>query len=153
MTLGKGIGGGFPLSAMLTTEAYDLFQPGDQGGTYTGQPLAMAAGLAVVQEILDRDLAANADLQGRHLKQSLNELANTFPITEVRGKGLLIAFDLPEGMAPSLAALCMEKGLLINASNASTIRLMPPLIVEQTHIHQLIGILKEAMEQLFMNVG
>ncbi|MBH5317362.1 aspartate aminotransferase family protein [Paenibacillus sp. GSMTC-2017] len=153
MTLGKGIGGGFPLSAMLTTNKYDLFQPGDQGGTYTGQPLAMAAGLAVVQELVERDLAANADRQGSYLIETLNELSHTFPITKVRGKGLLIAFDLPEAMAPSLAALCMSKGLLINASSSSTIRLMPPLIVEQSHIHQMLNLLKESLQQLTMNVG
>lgn len=153
MTLGKGIGGGFPLSAMLTMEAYDLFQPGDQGGTYTGQPLAMAAGTAVVRELLERDLTGNAERQGNHMMNMLTQLSGSLPLTNIRGKGLLLAFDVPEGMAEPLVSLCMSKGLLINAPNASTIRLMPPLIVEEHHTLGMIAILKDAMEQLWMNVG
>lgn len=153
LTLGKGIGGGFPLSAMLTKEQYDLFQPGDQGGTFTGQPLAMAAGIAVLQELLKRDLAANADKQGRYLLGKLEELTVEFPVTNARGKGLLLAFDVPEGAAAPLAATCMSKGLLINAPNASTIRLMPALIVQQRDMDEMIAILKDAFREIMMNVG
>ncbi|MEK3881907.1 acetylornithine/succinylornithine family transaminase [Paenibacillus sp. PL2-23] len=148
LTLGKGIGAGFPLSAMLTKARFDLFQPGDQGGTYTGQPLGMAAGLAVLQELLERDLAASADKHGHELISRLEELTATYPITDVRGKGLLIAFDVPEGMAPKLASACMERGLLINATRASTIRLMPALIVQTQHIEAMVSILRLAFDHL-----
>ncbi|RIX52693.1 acetylornithine/succinylornithine family transaminase [Paenibacillus nanensis] len=153
LTLGKGIGAGFPLSAMLTKEPFDLFEPGDQGGTYTGQPLGMAAGLAVLRELLKRDLAANAEKQGRYLKAELEGLASRYPISNVRGIGLLLAFDVPSGAAPKLAETCMRLGLLINAANAVTIRIMPALIVEPHHIDEMIAILEDALHQCFMHVG
>ncbi len=145
LTVGKGIGGGFPLSAMLTKAKYDLFEPGDQGGTYTGAPLAMAAGLAVVGELLDRNLAENADQQGRYLKGRLQLLASRFPVSGIRGKGLLLAFDVPEGRAAELAAAALQEGLLINALGASTIRLVPPLIVTKEHIDEMLAILTRVL--------
>ncbi|OBZ12210.1 MULTISPECIES: aspartate aminotransferase family protein [Bacillales] len=148
ITLGKGIGGGFPLSAMLTKSKYDLFEPGDQGGTYTGAPLAMAAGYAVLQELLEQNLASNAKTQGQYLTASLRNLSCEVPISNIRGKGLLLAFDVPEGTAPELAAICLQEGLLINALNASTIRLVPPLIVTQKDIDQMLSILFRAFGQL-----
>lgn len=153
LTLGKGIGAGFPLSAMLTKEKYDLFQPGDQGGTYTGQPLGMAAGLAVLRELLGRDLTASADVHGRYLKNKLEELAAGLPVANIRGKGLLLAFDVPEGIAPELAAACLAEGLLVNAPNATTIRLMPALIVERKHIDEMAAILGRVLRNIFTHVG
>lgn len=153
LTLGKGIGAGFPLSAMLTKAQFDLFEPGDQGGTYTGQPLGMAAGLAVLRELLKRNLTANAEKQGQYLIRQLEGLASRYSIMNVRGKGLLLAFNVPDGMAPKLASLCMSKGLLINAPNASTIRLMPSLIVERHHIDEMVAILEVALHECSMHVG
>ncbi|RCW41758.1 aspartate aminotransferase family protein [Paenibacillus prosopidis] len=148
LTLGKGIGGGFPLSAMLTKDKYDLFEPGDQGGTYSGQPLAMAAGYAVLQELLERNLARNAAKQGSYLVNGLHELACDFAISNIRGKGLLLAFDVPEGAGAELAAICLRGGLLINSPNPSTIRLVPPLIVAQKDIDEMLHILRHAFNQL-----
>ncbi|WP_028612025.1 aspartate aminotransferase family protein [Paenibacillus harenae] len=148
LTLGKGIGGGFPLAAMLTLGKYDLFEPGDQGGTYSGQPLAMAAGSAVLQELLQRDLAGNAERQGSYLVKKLKELSGQYPITNVRGKGLLLAFDVPEGASTELSAICLREGLLINSPGPSTIRLVPPLIVTQQHIDDMLLILRRAFVQL-----
>ncbi|WP_127490781.1 aspartate aminotransferase family protein [Paenibacillus glycanilyticus] len=146
MTLAKGIAGGFPLSAMLTTEQYDLFEPGDQGGTYSAAPLGMAAGHAVVSEILQRGLTDNAAKQGAFIQEKLNGLANNYAVSQVRGKGLLLAFDVPEGTAPALAEQCMNNGLLVNAPNARTIRLMPPLIVTAEDVEKMIGILTGVLE-------
>ncbi|MUT67176.1 aspartate aminotransferase family protein [Paenibacillus sp. NEAU-GSW1] len=146
MTLGKGIGGGFPLSAMLTMSKFDLFAPGDQGGTYTGSPLAMAAGLAVVEEILRLQLTENAASVGQYAIGKLNELSQRYPITNVRGKGLLLAFDVPEGTASALAAKCLELGLLINAPKPSIIRLMPPLIAAKTDVDEMLGLLQQALK-------
>jgi acetylornithine/N-succinyldiaminopimelate aminotransferase len=148
LTLGKGIGGGFPLSAMLTTSKYDLFEPGDQGGTYCGQPLAMAAGYAVLQELLAQNLARNAAQQGSYLVEGLRELARDLAISNIRGKGLLLAFDVPEGAAAELAAICLHEGLLINSPNPSTIRLVPPLIVAQRDVDEMLHILRLAFNQL-----
>jgi len=148
LTLGKGIGAGFPLSAMLTMDRFDLFQPGDQGGTYCGAALAMAVGSAVLKEITERNLAGNAEQQGRYLLMRLKELSLSSPISSVRGLGLLIAFEVPDGSAPKLAELCMEKGLLINAPNSRTIRIMPSLIVTKAQIDDMLHILKGAISEL-----
>ncbi|WP_336788128.1 aspartate aminotransferase family protein [Paenibacillus sp. MMO-177] len=146
MTLAKGIAGGFPLSAMLTTGKYDLFEPGDQGGTYSAAPLGMAAGHAVVSEILQRGLADNAAKQGAFIQEKLTGLAKNYAVSQVRGKGLLLAFDVPEGAAPALAEQCMSNGLLVNAPNARSIRLMPPLIVTTEDAEKMIEILTGVLE-------
>lgn len=148
LTLGKGIGGGFPLSAMLTTDKYDIFEQGNQGGTYTGSPLATAAGFAVVKEIIEKNLARNADLQGQYLKGKLYGLSRELPISGIRGKGLLIAFDVPEGLGPKLVDACLEEGLLINAPKPSVIRLMPALIVTREDIDKMIEILYRMFNKL-----
>lgn len=161
MTLGKGIGGGFPLSAMLTKNKYNLFEPGEQGGTYNGAPLAMAAGYAVLQELLKRDLAANAERQGQYLMQGLRQLALELAasgasrsgargalLSAVRGKGLLVAFDVPDGLGTELAAVCLRNGLIINSPNPSTIRLVPPLIAGQKDIDDMLSILHKAFLEL-----
>ncbi|QAY68438.1 acetylornithine/succinylornithine family transaminase [Paenibacillus protaetiae] len=149
MTLGKGIGGGFPLSAMLAKQELDLFDAGDQGGTYTGQPLGMAAGLAVVQEIITRNLPEHAAKQGEYLTGQLRSLAVKHQLHHIRGKGLLLAFDLPSGLSSDkLVALCRDNGLLINAPQPSSIRLMPPLVVTAAEIDEMIGMLDHALTAL-----
>ncbi|MFT5170675.1 MAG: acetylornithine/N-succinyldiaminopimelate aminotransferase, partial [Candidatus Marinamargulisbacteria bacterium] len=145
MTLGKNIGSGFPLSAMLTTRALDIFEPGEQGGTYTGQPLAMAVGIAVISEIFDKNLLQHVTEKGLHIKRKLAELPADLGIQNIRGKGLLLAFDIDTADATKVAAQCLEKGLIINAPNAKTIRLIPPLIVQNSHISDMLTLLQEAL--------
>lgn len=149
MTLGKGIGAGFPLSAMLTTSKYDLFEAGEQGGTYCGSPLACAVGEAVLNELLENNWAHNAAVQGQYLQQALGELAARYPISSVRGKGLLLAFDVPHGDAGMLVSNCMENGLIINSPNPATIRLSPPLIVNREHIDEMLLVLELAFSKLY----
>lgn len=141
LTLGKGIGSGFPLSAMLAKEALDIFDPGDQGGTYTGQPLAMAAGLAVLRELIRRDIPGHAAQMGKIIQERLTRLSTTHEIENIRGRGLLIAFDLAQTPGADLVAQCLEKGLLINAPQEKSIRLMPPLVVTEKEIEQMFDIL------------
>ncbi|MCG8635971.1 MAG: acetylornithine transaminase [Desulfobacterales bacterium] len=141
MTLGKGIGGGFPLSAMLAKEELDIFDPGDQGGTYTGQPLAMAAGSAVLRELLARDIPAHARKMGKIIENRLTRLSRTHEVENIRGKGLLMAFDLTRTPAADLAERCLEDGLLINAPKPESIRLMPPLTVTEEQILTMFDIL------------
>ncbi len=144
MTLGKGIGGGFPLSAMLAKEALNLFEPGDQGGTYTAQPLAMAVGLAVVRTVVDSKLWDHVVQMGGIIQSKLAALQHRFPIHSIRGKGLLLAFDLTGVSATDLAARCLEAGLIINASGPQTIRLIPPYILQESHVDEMIRILESA---------
>jgi acetylornithine/N-succinyldiaminopimelate aminotransferase len=141
MTLAKGIGGGFPLSAMLTKEKYNIFDAGDQGGTYTGQPLAMAAGLAVVKEVISKNLPERAEIMGDYIKERLSELMLQYPIKNIRGSGLLTAFDLPGPTGKRIVAECLREGLILNSPQPSSIRLMPPLIVTKYDIDSMIEIL------------
>ena len=141
MTLGKGIGGGFPLSALLAKERLNIFEPGDQGGTYTAQPLGMAVGLAVLRELLSRDLVHHCEKMGNIILRRLRELSETFEIENIRGKGLLIAFDLMETKGPDLVDKCLNDKLLINSPKEESVRLMPPLVVNETEIESMLKIL------------
>ncbi len=148
LTLGKNIGGGFPLAAMLCTEELNLFDKGEQGGTYTGQPLAMAAGLAVLRTTKERGLVKNAEQMGALIQQKLSELVPEFGLSKIRGHGLLIAFDLPEPKGPELVHRCFERGLLLNAPAPTVVRLVPPLIIEKDHIDEMFTVLIEVMRDL-----
>lgn len=141
MTLAKGIGSGFPLSAMLTKEKYNIFEPGDQGGTYSSQPLAMSVGIAVLEELQKQNLCENANEMGEYLKQKLNEISSDFHLNNIRGMGLLIAFDVQKDNAAEIVSKCMDKGLLINSPKPASIRLMPALIVSKQEIDEMIEIL------------
>ena len=148
LTLGKNIGGGFPLAAMLCTEELNIFDKGEQGGTYTGQPLAMAAGLAVLRSTKERGLVKNAEQMGALIQQKLSELAPEFGLSKIRGHGLLIAFDLPEPKGPELVHRCFERGLLLNAPAPTVVRLVPPLIIEKAHIDEMFTVLIQVMRDL-----
>ncbi len=150
MTLGKGIGGGFPLSAMLTTDRLNIFDAGDQGGTYSGQPLAMAVGLAVVRDMISRDLPLNADHQGCYINQRLHEIQCKYQLTNIRGKGLLIAFDLPDARGSELVARCRGEGLLLNSPHSQTIRLMPPLIVNKEDVDTMLSIVGSVLDSMYV---
>lgn len=136
------------VSAMLTRDKLNIFDAGDQGGTYSGQPLAMAVGQTVVREIVTKKLPLNAELQGKYIIQRLLELQEKYQLTRIRGKGLLLAFDLPEPKGPELVAMCRDEGLLINSPNPLTIRLMPPLIVTREDIDVMLGILCSVMDRM-----
>lgn len=152
MTLGKGIGAGFPLSAMLAIESLNIFEPGDQGGTYTGQPLAMAVGCAVLMEIEEKALCKHAQKMGDLIKNKLHALADDFPISNIRGKGLMIGFDVPEGIAQTVVDDCRDRGLLINAPSTSSLRMVPALIVSPNDIDCAFSILKESLISFDLNV-
>ncbi len=148
MTLAKGLGGGFPLAAMLTKEQYNIFAPGDQGGTYSGQPLAMAVGIAVLEEVLGKNLVHNAEVQGAYLIRQLEKIAAKYNLAGIRGKGLLVAFDLPAEKGSEVVKECLANGLLINSPRPATIRLMPPLIVSEQDSDAMISILSAALDKV-----
>ena len=148
MTLAKGIGGGFPLAALLVKERFNIFEAGDQGGTYSGQPLAMAVGLAVMQEVLEKNLVDNAAMQGEYIQKKLHELAARFQLTNIRGKGLLLAFDLPTEQGAEVVAACLRQGLLVNSPQPATIRLMPALIVNTAEIDWMTEILANVLQEV-----
>lgn len=148
MTLAKGIGGGYPLSALLAKEKYNVFEAGDQGGTYSGQPLGMAVGLAVVNEIIEKGLAENAERQGKYIISKLIGIKDKFKLSNIRGRGLLIAFDLPEDKGSEVVNQCLKSGLIINSPRPAIIRLMPPLIVSSEDIDNMIGILSSVLNEV-----
>jgi len=142
MTLGKGIGGGVPLAALLAREAICCFEPGDQGGTYNGNPLMTAVGVAVLKRLLAPGFLAGVEARGRYLAQRLNELSARHGLQGERGAGLLRALILADDSGPQLvaAALTMQpQGLLLNSPRPNLLRFMPALNVSEAEIDQMIG--------------
>jgi acetylornithine/N-succinyldiaminopimelate aminotransferase len=129
ITLAKGIGGGFPIGALVTFgAASDLFTPGTHGSTFSGNPLGTAVANAVLGEIEHSGLVENARVRGEQLRNLVLGIGSPL-ITEVRGKGLLLGIGLAEPVAGDLVRAALAVGLIINAPNPTTIRLAPPLIV------------------------
>jgi acetylornithine/N-succinyldiaminopimelate aminotransferase len=143
MTLAKGIGAGFPLAAMLAKEKLNIFEPGEQGGTYTGQPLAMAVGLTVLKEFQKNKVLQNCAKMGALIVSKLQELSKKYEIENIRGMGLLIGFDLQKTKASDFANACLKNGLLINAPQETSIRLMPPLVIKEKEINELFAIMEK----------
>lgn len=129
VTVAKGIAGGVPIGALVTFGwASDLFTQGQHGSTFGGNPLATAAGNAVLAEIERADLVGNAERRGAELRAILRSYDSPL-IGDVRGAGLLVGVGLTEGEAHRLSDAALAEGLIINAPNESSIRLAPPLIV------------------------
>ncbi|MGJ4939221.1 acetylornithine transaminase [Bradyrhizobium sp. HKCCYLS1011] len=141
MTLGKGLGGGVPLAALLATEQASCFEHGDQGGTFNGNPLMCAAGLAVIEEIGQPAFLKSVTETGLYLEAELQRLSARHGLGEVRGRGLLLALDLKLPIAMAIASQAFEAGLLLNAPQADTLRFMPALNVTREEIVEMIGLL------------
>ena len=148
LTLGKGLGAGYPLGACLTDARHDGFAPGDQGGTFTYHPLGAAVGLAVIEEMERLDLVARSRAAGEELRSALEALAPRFGLRDLRGSGLLRAFDLPAPDGRILVERARENGLLLNSPRPATIRLMPPLTVTSAEIEEFGRKLVRALEGL-----
>ena len=145
MTLGKGIGGGVPLTAVLAREEVCLFEAGDQGGTFNGNALMTAVGFAVVQEISRPAFLSRVEDLGLYLAAQLSDLSIELGMGEVRGKGLLLAMELNRPVATQVAAAALRSGLLINAPRPSVLRFMPALNVTREEIDEMVGILRSSM--------
>jgi acetylornithine/N-succinyldiaminopimelate aminotransferase len=141
MTLGKGLGSGVPLAALLAREAVSCFEPGDQGGTFNGNPLMTAVGLAVLQTIVDPAFVARAGKVAGRLERGLEDLSRATGCVGVRGRGFLLALRLPRPVGPAVAAACFEGGLLVNAPRPELIRLMPALTVLPEEVDEMLAIL------------
>jgi len=147
VTTAKGLGGGMPIGACLAYgEAAELFQPGNHGSTFGGNPLACAAGLAVVRAIESEELCANAAHEGEYLlaqlKQRLSAIAG---VKEIRGAGLMLGIELTKPCA-ELVKQALADGLLINVTNDKVVRLLPPLIWRREHSDQLLNTLCPLVE-------
>jgi acetylornithine aminotransferase/acetylornithine/N-succinyldiaminopimelate aminotransferase len=132
MTLAKGLGGGVPIGACLANPRADVFVPGDHGSTFGGNPLACAAALAVLN-VIERDgLVGHAAEMGDLLRSSLEDLGGK----QVRGLGLMQAVEFAEPRAKAFQQACLERGLIVNAVDDHTVRLVPPLIVNPAEIER-----------------
>ena len=143
ITLAKGLGGGLPLGAMIALgKAADLFQPGDHGSTFGGNPVTTAAGLAAIKFIETQKILKKVEKQGVYLMQ---ELAVIPGVSEVRGAGLLLGIELENLKAADIAKALQNEGVLVNAANPTTIRLAPALIVTDAQLKKFVSIFKKVV--------
>jgi len=146
LTLAKALGGGFPIGAMLAVDdVASAFQPGDHASTFGGNPLACAAALAAIEEMLMGRVVENAAAVGAYMYDKLLELAGKFDyVKEVRGLGLLLGIELTID-GKDIVNGCLERRLLINCVNSSVLRFIPPLTITRQDVDRAVGILEEVM--------
>ncbi len=145
MTLAKGIGGGVPLGALVAKENVACFEPGDQGGTYNGNPLMTAVGLAVVNEVSKPRFLAQVRENGDYLMGQLRSLSKQLGLSEVRGQGLLVALELGKPAGATVVDEARKRGLLINSPRPTSLRFMPALNVSRAEIDAMLATLREAL--------
>jgi len=146
ITLAKGIGGGLPLGAMISLgSATPQFSPGEHGTTFGGNPVAAAAGLATIGVIEKSRLMTSAKSFEKRLKIKLGAIRG---VTEVRGRGLLLGIALNGDYAKDLAGRLADRGILVNAPNADTIRIAPPMIVTKVQIDKFITVFAQCMQEV-----
>ena len=148
LTLGKGLGGGVPIAGLLATREASCFEYGDQGGTFNGNPLMTAVGLAVLGELGREGFLDVVVSRGAYLTRGLEELSQRHGIGAVRGRGLLLALDLGEPIGAEVVAAALEHGLLLNSPRPDSLRFMPSLTVTEDEIDQVLGILDACLTAL-----
>ncbi len=146
MTLAKGLASGVPIGAILAKERASVFTPGEHGSTFGGNPLACAAGYATLKFIIDNDIAGNAKKVGQYLVAGLEGLRHKFQfVTDVRGRGLLVAMEFSSDIAQSVVMTCLDRGLLVNRLKPNALRFIPPLIISNDEVDEALGILDGAL--------
>ncbi|MGH7911123.1 MAG: acetylornithine transaminase [Candidatus Dormibacteraceae bacterium] len=141
MTLAKALGGGVPIGACLAAPRADVLEPGDHGSTFGGNPLACAAGVAVLRVAESEDLPGHAREMGGLLREQLESLSG---VKEVRGRGLLQAVEFEAPVAKDFEHQCLDLGLLINATDEHTIRFAPPLVITAGEIDRAGATMRQA---------
>jgi acetylornithine/N-succinyldiaminopimelate aminotransferase len=148
-TLAKGLGGGVPIGAVLAKDPAAVFEPGDHGSTFGGNPLMCAVAHAVVTYIFENDVLGNVNRVGAVLKRGLERMATQQPLIElVRGEGLLLAIELRAERAPDVVRLGIEDGILLNATGPTTLRLAPPLTLSEAEAEEALEKIKRALDRL-----
>ena len=148
LTVAKALGGGLPIGALVTGERLaDVFAPGDHGSTFAGGPVQCAAGLAVLDVIDDELLLERVRALGERLRHALAELPG---VVEVRGRGLMLAFELDPDHRPGAADIVVralrEQRLVLNATGPTTVRLLPPLLIDEAQADDAIGRLRAVLD-------
>jgi acetylornithine/N-succinyldiaminopimelate aminotransferase len=148
MALAKGIGSGVPIGAFLAKEESSLFSPGEHGSTYGGNPLVCAAAHAALKYMIDHNLPAQAKRIGNYFLTQLESLKQQFDfITDVRGRGLLIALEFSQEIGDKLQLDCLNRGLLVNRLKPNAVRFMPPLIITEKEVDKAVDILRDALKE------
>ncbi|MEY3571626.1 MAG: acetylornithine aminotransferase [Pseudomonadota bacterium] len=148
MTLGKGIGGGVPLAALLCTEAVAVFEPGDQGGTYNGNPLMTAVGIAVLETLIAPGFMQSVIDKGNYLKAGLLKLSEQHDLEGERGEGLLRALKLGSPIGGKIVEIARDLepvGLLLNSPRPDLLRFMPALNLSTDEIDLMLSLLSEVI--------
>ncbi|QET00749.1 MULTISPECIES: acetylornithine transaminase [Cupriavidus] len=151
MTLGKGIGGGVPLAALLCKADVASFEAGDQGGTYNGNPLMTAVGAAVIEQLLAPGFLEDVRAKAGYLREQLLALTAEFGLQGERGDGLLRALMLGKDIGPQIVEEARDmgpEGLLLNSPRPNLLRFMPALNVTREEIDQMIGMLRTLLKKL-----
>ena len=149
MTLAKGMASGVPLGAILAKDGASVFAAGEHGSTFGGNPLACAAGYATLKFIIDHDIAGNAREVGQYLSKGLENLKQKYEfVTEVRGRGLLVAMEFSSDIGQSALMACLERGLLVNRVKPNALRFIPPLIIGNKEVDQALDILDKALSSM-----
>lgn len=148
MTLAKALASGLPIGAIVAKESVaQAFEPGDHASTFGGNPLVAAVGRATVETMLEEGFLDEAAKKAAAFQAQLKKLKKRFPmILEVRGLGLMIALDLDQPAKP-IVLKCLEKGLLINAVQEKTLRILPPLTVKRAELKEAVAILAQVFEE------
>jgi acetylornithine/N-succinyldiaminopimelate aminotransferase len=148
LVLGKGLGGGIPLAALVAHEEVCCFEHGDQGGTFNGNAFATAVGCAVMQEIAKPGFLPRVAATGTYLAGYLERLSRKHGCGGVRGRGLLLALALGREIGPAVVAQAFQRGVLINAPRPDSLRFMPALTVTHEEIDMMIAVLDEVLGRL-----
>ena len=146
MTLGKGLGGGVPIAALVASGGASCFEYGDQGGTFNGAPLMAAVGCAVLETVLAPGFLDTVAATGAYLAARLRALSAELGHGEVRGRGLLLALALKDLDAGKVVQAALDRGLLINAPRPDSLRFMPSLTVSRDEIDHMMGLLRESLQ-------
>ncbi len=156
MTLAKGLGGGVPIGACLACGvAAETLKPGDHGSTFAGNPLAAAAANAVLDILADERLTENARCVGAYITDRVAEMAAQLPdvVGPVRGMGLMLAIPIAPPIARRIVADCLANGLVVNATDDHTIRLLPPLTITERDADRAIMILQNVITAIVSERG
>ena len=146
MCLAKSLGGGVPIGALVATPEFDaVLQPGDHGSTFAGGPLACAAALASCAVLGDPGLQQSVRVQGGRLLAGLEGLVEDGLAVEARGRGLMCAIDLPRARGAEVVDGMLERGFLINNTSDRTIRMLPPLVIDQEDLDALVAAFREVL--------
>lgn len=146
VTMAKAMGGGLPIGALAATQkCADALNPGSHGSTYSGNPVCCAASYAQITELLEQNLAKNAQEMGSYFMEQLKNLPH---VKEVRGLGLIVGMELEDIDAVQVKVKAMEKKLLVTATSDRIIRMVPPLIITKADCDKAAAILKEAILEI-----